>query len=176
MSYVEDFLELTADIPKDFIRNLKLIREIDEKVISKYYIIKDHQTKICDMKKKLKSKLRNERLDQDLVKQIEKEQDYIITLADHKIEFINECNYLAEYHLAKLNEKIDLYEKSLQNANIPITLSLPIMNTIDTFDSISVTTGSKLNNLEKKTSEYAKSKDTNIQSTMLLKKKKRNYS
>ncbi len=35
MSYIEDFLELTADIPKDFIRNLKLIREIDEKVVSK---------------------------------------------------------------------------------------------------------------------------------------------
>ena len=35
MSYIEDFLELIADIPKDFIRNLKLIREIDEKVVSK---------------------------------------------------------------------------------------------------------------------------------------------
>jgi hypothetical protein len=112
-------------------------------------MIIDHQIKISDLKKKLKSKLRNERLDQDIIKQIEKEQDYLITLADHKIEIVNECNYLADYNLSRLNEKIDLYEKSLQNANIPISLSLPVMNTIDTFDSISITTGSIYNKYRK---------------------------
>jgi hypothetical protein len=34
MSYIEDFLEANMELPKDFIRNLKLIREIDEKVSS----------------------------------------------------------------------------------------------------------------------------------------------
>jgi hypothetical protein len=32
MSYVEEFLN--NDIPRDFIRNLKLMKEIDEKIVS----------------------------------------------------------------------------------------------------------------------------------------------
>ena len=37
MSYVEDFLELNATLPRDFIRLTKLIREIDEKYYSIIY-------------------------------------------------------------------------------------------------------------------------------------------
>jgi hypothetical protein len=43
MSHVEDFLEINANLPRDFIRLAKMIREIDEKCYSmkiiKFYII-----------------------------------------------------------------------------------------------------------------------------------------
>ena len=136
MSYIEDFLELTADIPKDFIRNLKLIREIDEKVVSNDYYLLDHQVKLEEMRKTLKSKARNEKMDIELLRKIEKEHEYLVTLADLKIELVNECNYLVEYHLNRLNEKIEVYEKSLQNTNV--TLSIPNLSSIDAFETTSV--------------------------------------
>ena len=35
MSYVDDFLEINANLPRDVIRLFKLVREIDEKAFSK---------------------------------------------------------------------------------------------------------------------------------------------
>jgi hypothetical protein len=35
MSYVEDFLDINANLPRDFIRLVKLMREVDEKSVSK---------------------------------------------------------------------------------------------------------------------------------------------
>ena len=36
MSYIEDFLDSNANLPRDTIRLLKLMREIDEKSCSKF--------------------------------------------------------------------------------------------------------------------------------------------
>lgn len=35
MSFIEEFLEINSNLPREVIRILKLIREIDEKAISK---------------------------------------------------------------------------------------------------------------------------------------------
>jgi hypothetical protein len=51
MSYIEDFLEANMELPKDFIRNLKLIREIDEKVIGKYLLTKATKRESMKIKK-----------------------------------------------------------------------------------------------------------------------------
>jgi hypothetical protein len=36
MTHVEDFLEINSNLPRDFIRLAKMIREIDEKCISMF--------------------------------------------------------------------------------------------------------------------------------------------
>ena len=75
-------------------------------------------------------------MDIELLRKIEKEHEYVITLAEFKIELVNEFNYLVEYHLYKLNEKIEIYEKSLQTSNV--TLSIPNLSSMDAFETTSV--------------------------------------
>jgi hypothetical protein len=63
----------------------------------------------------LKSKNRNEKVEQDLLKQIDKDYNLSLTLNDHKQEIVNMINYLCEFHLKKLNELIDNCEKNIQS-------------------------------------------------------------
>jgi hypothetical protein len=37
-SYIEEFLELTQNLPREITRNLKYIKELDEKYISKLFL------------------------------------------------------------------------------------------------------------------------------------------
>ena len=62
-----------------------------------------------------KSKNRNEKIENELLKQIEKDFNNLLILSEHKIEIENEINFLSEYHLKKSNETIDNYEKSLDS-------------------------------------------------------------
>ena len=54
----------------------------------------------------LKQKNRNEKLEPTLKEQIDKATENMINLSEHKIELINELNYLCEYHNKKLYEII----------------------------------------------------------------------
>ena len=78
----------------------------------------DTKKNLCDLRSKIKlmhkSKNRNEKLEQDLLKQIDKDHNLCLTLNDHKQEIIKEINYLCEFHLKKLNEFIENSEKNIQ--------------------------------------------------------------
>lgn len=50
--------------------------------------------------------------------QIEKEYDYLKTLSDHKIKLQEEISYLSDFHLKKLNEIIENYEKNIHASNL----------------------------------------------------------
>jgi hypothetical protein len=94
--------------------------------------------------------MRNDKGENEILKQIEKEYSNLVTLSDHKIEIENEINYLSEYHLKKLTENIENYEKSidpiiLQQGLIPLQYSeyksekgMGLMS-----DDISITNSSK---------------------------------
>jgi hypothetical protein len=60
-----------------------------------------------------KLKLRSDKNDNEILRQIEREYSNIVTLSDHKYDIENEINYLSEYHVKKLSEIIENYEKSL---------------------------------------------------------------
>jgi hypothetical protein len=123
MSYIEEFLEMNSSLPRETVRILKLIREIDEKIISNdiFNVLQDNQKNLQEQRKKFtmyyKTKNKNEKIEQDLLKQIDKEHENLIYLSNHKIELVNEANYLIEYHSKKLNEIIENFEKYLQNTN-----------------------------------------------------------
>jgi hypothetical protein len=135
MSYIEDFLEANIELPKDFIRNLKLVREIDEKVSSKIKNYKVIQSRIDLNKKKLKTKVKLDKPEAEVHKEIQKDLEMLSTLSDHKIETVNECQFLIEHHLSKLSEKIEGYEKYTQTLP-PLIADKSYDNT----DSISVMT------------------------------------
>ena len=78
----------------------------------------DIQKDICENKKKVqylsKLKLRNEKSELDILNQIEKEHNSALNLSDYKLELVNELKYLLEYHVKKLGEIIENFEKSIQ--------------------------------------------------------------
>ena len=39
MSYIDEFLEINSTLPRDVIRLIKLVREVDEKAYSKFLLI-----------------------------------------------------------------------------------------------------------------------------------------
>ncbi len=75
-----------------------------------------------------KSKIRNEKIENETLKRIEKDYNSLLILSDHKNEIENELRYLCEYHLKKSNEIIENYSKYVQ-ANIESGLIIP--NIID---------------------------------------------
>lgn len=65
-----------------------------------------------------KSKNRNEKTEQELLKQIDNENDHLISLTDEKIELVSEASFLInDFHLKKLNEIIESFEKNLQSSS-----------------------------------------------------------
>lgn len=98
-----------------------------------------------------KQKLRNDKSENEILKQIEKEYSNLVTLSDHKIDIENEINYLSEFHVKKLSEIIENYEKSLdpillQQGYVPLPYSeykndkgIGLIS-----DDISITNSSKL--------------------------------
>lgn len=56
--------------------------------------------------------------DQELLKQIQNEHENCVNLCDGKIETSNECFYLVEYNLRRLNEMIEQFKKNMNNSSI----------------------------------------------------------
>lgn len=97
----------------------------------KFKIIKDSQitleAKRANIKMQLKSKNKIDKNDIELQNQlnfIEKENEKILILHEHKQELIKECSYLIDFHLTKTNELIKNYEKNIQANLLNGTLAL----------------------------------------------------
>jgi len=158
MSQIDDYLELTQLLPRDYIKILKLIREIDEKCVSNYNIyilssqtyMKDLQKVITDNRNKSLNVYKQKgKADADLLKQIEKDNNNLTSLSEQKIELVNELNYLQEFYSKKLNEIVETCEKNLPNLNLQLASQLGIgdMKTLDRSiyydDNYSITGSSK---------------------------------
>lgn len=85
------------------------------------------ETKRSNIKLQLKSKNKIDKNDIELQNQlniIEKENERILVLHEHKQELIKECSYLIDFHLSKTNELIKNYEKNIQANLLNGTLAL----------------------------------------------------
>lgn len=75
------------------------------------------EAKRTNIKTQIKSKNKFDKNDSEIQNQlnfIEKENEKIINLHNHKLELIKECSYLIDFHLNKTNEIIKNYEKVVQ--------------------------------------------------------------
>jgi hypothetical protein len=103
----------------------------------------------------IKSKARNDaNEEQELIKQVNKLNEQLISLAEHKTELTNEILYLIEYHLKNLNGTIESFEKSLNSTNAPPQQNIPIEYKLEKAesvigDNISIAGSSKIYFLQK---------------------------
>ncbi len=80
--------------------------------------------------------------DQDLLKSIISEFEYLISLSDYKIDSTNECIFLVEYNIKKLNEIIESYEETCKlQKNSQIDSSKPLKISLDKLDENSFFSG-----------------------------------
>jgi hypothetical protein len=80
--------------------------------------------------------------DQDLLKSIISEFEYLISLSDYKIDSTNECIFLVEYNIKKLNEIIESYEETCKlQKNSQIDSSKPLKISLDKLDDNSFFSG-----------------------------------
>lgn len=121
MSFVDDFLDLSASIPHDVIRRIKLLKEVDEKVVGMLIInILIETNKILAEKKAIylkKLKNKNDKSDNtELTTQIDFCYQEGLALSDYKLEIVKDLQYvLFDYHQKKLDVIIEKGEKDLKN-------------------------------------------------------------
>ena len=187
MAQIDDYLELTQLLPRDTIKILKLIREIDEKSVSNFNFSNNERfTKIIteNRNKSLNIHKQKGKIDADILKQIENDFSNLTNLSEHKIELVNELNYLQEFYLKKLNEIVESCEKNLPNLNLALAnqLAMGDIKSLDRSiyydDNYSVTGSSNrlIIILEKKTDHFSAKSNKDLSapnlSGALLKKKK----
>ena len=104
-SFIEEFLDLTVNLPREIIRLLKLLREVDEKSNKINTFLKEKREKFI-------SSIKTNQNNDDLLQQINEEYSNAISLCDYKKEIIKEVHYLLlKFYMDKLNNVIDQGEK-----------------------------------------------------------------
>ena len=122
MNCIEKFLKLTNSLPKEFVRNLKLLRNVEEKSIDLKNKLKKSREKYLE---NLKDKI-FENSESNLLKVIENYNKEILILSDYKLEIIKELKYIIESSfLNKLSPIIEEGNKELKNLNGETSFSNP---------------------------------------------------
>ena len=122
MNCIEKFLKLTNPLPKEFVRNLKLLRNVEEKSIDLKNKLKKSREKYLE---NLKDKI-FENSESNLLKVIENYNKEILILSDYKLEIIKELKYIIESSfLNKLSPIIEEGNKELENLNGETSFSNP---------------------------------------------------
>ena len=112
-SFIDEFLELTANLPREIIRLLKLIKEVEERSNEIDENLKDNREKY------LLSYKTNQIENSDLLNKIKEQNSTLISLCDYKKEVVKELEYLLlQYYMDKLNKVIDLGEKECKDQQI----------------------------------------------------------
>ena len=108
MSFIDEFLDLTAILPRDIVRLLKLIKEVDEKSV-------ETNKKLSDSRKVYLTKLQSKASEKevtDLFNSIYSSYLTAISLSLTKEEIIKELHYLLfENNLEHLSQIIEKGEK-----------------------------------------------------------------
>lgn len=159
-SFIEDFLDQTNNLPREIIRNLKQIKHLDELYISnknskietedRLSILKNQFLQIIRSKTRGKYNYNEDGIktisvsDQEFLKSIIYEFEYLINLSDYKIENANENIYLVEYNLKKIDQIIESFEENYKfQRNFQIADSYK--NTTDKIEEYSIFTGKSKN-------------------------------
>ena len=120
MSFIDKFLDLTTNLPREIVRSLKLFKTVEERSRNINNNLKSLRTKYL--------KEINENDNKVLLLTIEKYYKELLTLSDYKQEIIKEINYILDFDFIKnLPPIIEEGKKECQeqimssNANLPFT-------------------------------------------------------
>ena len=114
MNYIEKFLQLTNQLPREFVRYLKLLRDVEGNFGDlKNKLKKSRESYLENLKKNS-----SENSLSNSLKDIEKYNKEILELSDYKLEIVKELEYIIEStFLDKLSPIIDEGKKELNNLN-----------------------------------------------------------
>ena len=122
MNCIEKFLQLTNPLPKEFVRYLKLLRNVEEKSFDLKNKLKISREKYLE---NLKDKI-FENSESNLLQIIENYNKEVLILSDYKLEIIKELKYIIESSfLNKLSPIIEEGNKELKNLNGETSFSNP---------------------------------------------------
>lgn len=112
-SFIDEFLDLTVNLPREIVRLLKLIKEVDEKSNDINILLKESREKYLSTMKT------NQIANNDLLNKIKEYNSTAISLCDYKQELIKEINYLLfHFYGDKLNKVIEQGEKECKELQI----------------------------------------------------------
>ena len=156
MNYTEKFLQLTNQLPRKFVRYLKLLRDVEENS-------EDLKNKLKKSRERYLENLKNNSSQNSLsnsLKDIENYNKEILVLSNYQLDIIKELEYIVEStFLNKLSPIIEEGKKEFNDLNVE-----------NTFSNKKETDGksSDINNNIKKVKEDI---DTNNSSSQFLGKK-----
>lgn len=180
LNFIDEFLDLTATLPREIVRYLKLIKEVDEK---SYEVNK----KLAENRKHFKDKLkqRSEKMNEhtsiqleELRKTINSLQETAMSLSETKQSAIKEINYLLfSDNMQELNKIITNGQKECQaqqniSNNFIQNSTFPYINNKQYEESYSYT--SSVTNNKKRPNEKTLSKNNMKEKNFIGKKKNRN--
>ena len=172
MSFIDAFLDLTATFPREIVRLVKLIREVDERS-AEYAKRLDEELKLFLAKQKLHSK-HNTQFLTDLHNKIINDYKISMSLSSYKLQIINELNYLIyDLHIKEVDNIIEKGEKEVkdqQGGTLPLSIETKSLD-----DSISnLPTSKKKTDSTKPNKMLGKKKNRLLSSTKTKKKKQIN--
>ena len=116
-SFIDEFLDFTVNLPREIVRLLKLIKEVDEKSNEINLSLQENR------KKYLSSMENNQIINHELFKQINEQNTNAISLCDYKKEVVKELQYLLfHFYMDKLNNVIEQGEKECKDQQINSTI------------------------------------------------------
>ena len=114
MNCIEKFLQIVNPIPKEFVRYLKLLRNVEENYINLKNKLKKSREKYLE---NLKSNF-CENSESNLLQGIENYNKELLNLSDYKLEIIKELKYIIDSSfLNKLSPITEEANKELKNIN-----------------------------------------------------------
>ena len=119
MSFIDNFLDLTANLPRQIIRLLKLNQMVEEKSRNIKDNLKEIRTKyLKDFKEK------NEKEYEDIINLNNNYQKELLNLSDYKLNLLEELNYIIEVDfLKKLSKIIEEGQKEIREESTSTMLN-----------------------------------------------------
>ena len=123
MSFIDAFLDLTATLPREIVRLVKLIKEVDERA-AEYAKRLGEERKLFLTKQKSHSEHNNQFLT-DLHNKIKNDYKIAMSLSSYKLQIINELNYLIfDLNLKEVDDIIEKGEKEVKEHEGSLPLAI----------------------------------------------------
>lgn len=124
MSFIDAFLDLTATFPREIVRLVKLIKEVDER--SAEYAKRLGEERRLFLAKQKSHSQHNTQFLTDLHNKIINDYKISMNLSSYKLQIINELNYLIyDLHMKEVDniiEKGDKEVKDQQGGTLPLSI------------------------------------------------------
>lgn len=116
MSYVDEFLDLTSQLPRKIIRNLKLLRTVEEKEKELHQVCK--KSREVHLQKLKDNSLKNN--EQSSLQSIESIHKNLLNLSDYKKEILQDIKYIVQNSFLDKLQKIKEEGQKEANNNIDL--------------------------------------------------------